>query len=391
MTALVVFDTCTKPPYYADVHKLLALPSGSYLRYDYEEKLFSEEALATLKAAKAADMPLDAFLFYGQFHAYKKGDADPKGQVFSTRDAILIPTRYARIRNVAFDRRVGGQGQPRTNVIFHMELLGFPDPDAPAIPGLLDMLSQRGELPFSKWIAQAPADMDLDGLRQPSSDLWGKVVDRLAAEPSQFNGDVFWRIGHVEKVSGATSRELYPAPRTTNAFGAKEFLADYPLEPLADYRVTITNIIPGTENKELPATAAVAAVEDTTKLLSLPDKDRPLRRNDGVQINFNVNRLDELTTRYAKLAFTTVVEDHPGPFPAGSSADISVAIRSSGYKVALIFLLVAVAVFAGGTITAIVKDGNWLLAGLLAMIAVAGAVGASYLHYGKLKFPGMKD
>ncbi len=53
MPALVVFDTCTRSHYYADVHQLLALPAGTILRYDYQEKYFSPEAFAYLRGLSA--------------------------------------------------------------------------------------------------------------------------------------------------------------------------------------------------------------------------------------------------------------------------------------------------------------------------------------------------
>ena len=390
MSTLVVFDTCTKPPYYGDVHQLLALPAGAYLRYDYEEKHFSKEAIDLLRAATGDMMPIDAILFYGQFNTYRKSEPDPSA-ILTVADSILIPTRYARIRNVAFDPRIGGGGQPRSNVIFQMELLGFPDPDAPAIQGLMQLLSNRQELPFSKWVAVAPEDVDLIGLRERSTKLWGKVVDRLASRPSQFNGDVFWRIGHLEKISGIVGREIFPTPRSTNRFGEKEFFADYVLDPLADYRVTITNIIPGTDDKELPAKTSVTAVEDTTKLLGLPERARELRRNDGAQFVFNVHRLDEMTTRYAKLLFETVVKDHAGPFPAGSSAEISVAVRSSGYRLAGAILLAALGAAAGVGATAVAKNGDVAEAAFLGILGVVLLATASITFFGKLKIPGLKD
>lgn len=390
MPTLVVFDTCTKPPYYTDVHKLLALPAGTYLRYDYEEKLFSEGALAVLREATSASLPIDAILFYGQFNTYKKAEPDPLG-VFAIDNSILIPTRYAKIRNVAFDPKIGGNGQPRTNIIFHMELLGFPDPDAPAIPGLMQLLANRGEMPFSKWIAKVPDDADLVGLREKSTNLWGKVVDRLASHPSQFNGDVFWRIGHLEKISGSTAREIVPTPRTTNVFGGKEFFADYELNPLSDYRVTITNIVPGAENKELPAKTSVTAIEDTTKLLGLPERARELRRNDGAQFTFTVHRVDEMTTRYAKLLFETMVKDHTSPYPAGSVAEISIAVQSSGYRLAGAIMLAAFAAAAGIGATAVAKNGEVLAAEVLGVVGVVLLVAASFAFFGKLKIPGLKD
>jgi hypothetical protein len=342
MTALVVFDTCTKPNYYADVHQLLALPARSYLRYDYEEKLFTQEAFDVIRKASAAEQPIDVFLFYGQLRSYEKGQPDPEHSILHPENSFFIPTRYAFVRNVALEPRTGADGEPRTNVIFHMELMGFPDPDEATILPLMNSLSARRELPFWKWIAAVPRERDLINLRQSSDHFWGKVVGRLARKPSQFNGDVFWRIDHLEKITGGTFKQITPTPRTTNKFGDKQFFADYTLDPMSEYRVSILNIIPESEDKALSSQPTVTAVEDTTtKLLVLPELGRALRRNDGVQFTFNVNRLDELRSRYTKLKFDTAVKDHQDDYPSGSSAEISLEVRPSGYKIGFACCLVS--------------------------------------------------
>ena len=161
MPGLIVFDTCTKPPYYKDVHQLLALPEGSYLCYDYEEDLFNIDGLNALEEAIRTSTPLDTFLFYGQFKDFKKGSPDPRG-VFGLDNSIIIPTRYARIRNLAVEERRGSAGQSRANIKFHMELMGFPNPDAPVVENLIRALSERRELPFSKWVVAVPEGLDVE-------------------------------------------------------------------------------------------------------------------------------------------------------------------------------------------------------------------------------------
>jgi hypothetical protein len=311
---LIVFDTCTKPVYYQDVHRLLAMPTGTLLPYDYERKLFSDTAFAQLTEARATDMPIKAYLFYAQLKSFVKGNVDPEFNL-NLDTSIFIPTRYAKIRNVCVDNKIGGDGTSRPNVFFHLELMGFPDPDLEIIPRIMNILCARGEIPFSKWIAAAPTEVDLSPLEEEGDSLWGKVIDRIALKPSQFNGDVFWRVASIEKTTGTTTQKLYPEPRLSNRFGDREFFADYQLSELSEYRITITNIIPQAENREFPPETKVTAVEDVTSLLLLPEKARPIRRNAGTQFSFGAKMLDVLTPRHAKILLETLVPDQEGPYP----------------------------------------------------------------------------
>ncbi|ALL13186.1 hypothetical protein AQ619_07360 [Caulobacter henricii] len=390
MSTLVVFDTCTRPQYYADVHQLLALPAGTILRYDYQEKYFSPEALAYLRQLTESDCPIDVVLFYGQFEDYVKGSADPKDRMLDPATSVLIPTRFARLRNVAIEERVGGDGQSRSIVYFHMELAGFPNPDSPAIRPLLDTLAEKRELPFEKWVALAPEGADLAAFRQDDAKFWSKVVDRLATPPSQFHGDVFWRIDHLEKVGFTQKRTLRPRPRHTNRFGDLEFWSDYNLDPLSRYRLALSNFVPTVEGKDLPSGAAITIKADDTEQLTLPEAKQEFRRNASTQFKIGVKLVTDIAPRHIVLSVRTDLPGHATSYMPGSLADISVMTRISGYRVAsaLALALPGVAMVAGAA--GLIKTD-------VPLALVAGVSGAllSFFGYvvftGKIKLPGSKD
>lgn len=388
MPALVVFDTCTRSQYYADVHQLLALPSGTILRYDYQEKYFSPEAFAYLRSVRETDCPVDVILFYGQFIDYTKGAADPKGKLLDPANSVLIPTRYAKLRNVAVEERVGGDDGSRTIVYFHMELCGFPDPDSSAIRPLLDMLAEKKELPFEKWVALAPVGADLSAFRQEGAQLWGKVVDRLAAPPSQFHGDVFWRIADLEKegVSGHTT--IRPQPRASNRFGQQEYASDYHLDPLSSYRVTLSSFVPGAEGKDLPDGATVTIKADDADHLTIPEQKQEFRRNASSQFKINVKSVAEIKPRYINLSLKTEVPDHKPPYTPGSVANISLVTSVGGYRVAFLLILALVGLVLGILGGALVQNGKvaW---GLLTIVVGALMLFFSIAFFtGRIKLPG---
>lgn len=388
MPALVVFDTCTRSQYYADVHQLLALPAGTILRYDYQEKYFSPEAFAYLRGLKEADCPVDVILFYGQFNDYAKGAADPKGKLLDPANSVLIPTRYAKLRNVSVEERVGGNDGSRTIVYFHMELSGFPDPDSPAIRPLLDMLAEKKELPFEKWVALAPEGADLSAFRQDGVQLWGKVVDRLAAPPSQFHGDVFWRIDHLEKEGQFGRTKIRPQPRASNRFGQQDYASDYHLDPLSSYLVTLSSFVPEAEGKDLPDGAVVTIKADDGEHLAIPEAKQQFRRNASSQFKIDVKSVADIKPRYINLSLKTEVPEHKPPYTPGSLADISMVTSIGGYRVAGL-LIVAVlggslAVF-GGTL---LKDGNTAYGLLLMAVGAILAVLSLALFTGRIKLPG---
>lgn len=85
MSFVVIWDTCTKPAYYADLHKVMALPEGMVVRYDYRKKYFDPMSLdCFVRLSKNEIAEVSVILFYGEVDGYSKGSGDqPSGSVAS--------------------------------------------------------------------------------------------------------------------------------------------------------------------------------------------------------------------------------------------------------------------------------------------------------------------
>lgn len=336
---LIIFDTCTKPEYYKDVHIVLASPNGAIVRYDYERRLWTPEAQEKVENLATDGNPVPALLMYGQVKSFKKGDDDPSFML--TQDnAIFIPTRFAKVVNFAVDRKLESE---RDNLYLHLQLDGYVSPQNPEIPKLVSALESRKELPFDqesayKWITACPDDIDESALSDNDELNWSHVVDAFASHPSQFAGDVFWRFGQFT-VTSANSKfnALQLVPRPTNKLGdIDQFHHDFELDDSNEYEFSVSNHIPVAEERELPPDVSVSVREDASHLLSLPDESVGLRRNASRTIKVGVSHINSLKKRYAKIVVETKVPEHEGPYPPGSVIDnVTVSLSKNKSRVAM--------------------------------------------------------
>ena len=74
----VMFDTSTRRDDYRDVHKLLASPTGSIVRYSYHDRDLSSTAILE---SKRRDFAHNVLVAYAQGKTFKKGDVDPVGSL----------------------------------------------------------------------------------------------------------------------------------------------------------------------------------------------------------------------------------------------------------------------------------------------------------------------
>ncbi len=242
--SLVVFDLCMKPEYSKDLHRLLALPSGSIVKYDYRKKYFSPDAYSTLTDAGLFYKPLPILLMYAQRkHYVKGGGGTPEGSVTADDNIILIATRTAELKNVFIDKRTDAGGISMPNIHFHMKLMEYPDPDTEQVRKLTEHLLGLGLVPFDHLVVTAPQELTSPIQELASDDNWTKVVHRIGSPPSQFSGDVFWRVNHIERVAGSQGHQVVArVPRATNQPGAKDYFVDYSIDDLTDYRVRSTHL-----------------------------------------------------------------------------------------------------------------------------------------------------
>ena len=129
MPFFVVFDTCTHPRYYGDVHEVLSLPEGAAIRYEYKRRLLTEAAAREIEtlAQNPSYLSVDALLLYGQKNHFSHGDAEPDSMLRQA-DSTFVPTRSAHL--VAVD--VHKAAETSEDVFYmHFQLRGFVQPAGP--------------------------------------------------------------------------------------------------------------------------------------------------------------------------------------------------------------------------------------------------------------------
>lgn len=386
---LIIFDTATKPDYYKDVHRVLALPVGAIIRYDYERRLWSAEAQAEIAAFSAQAAPIPALLIYGQDKDYKKGDPDPRGML-TQKNAFFVPTRFAHIVNYAVEPNLADR--ERENLNIHLQLDGFVDPTTEAIDKLIAALEAKDELPFDRdrgyiWVSKCPEGVSQEALSENDEGHWPAVIDRFASKPSQFAGDVFWRVLDFDRVTqkGANAK-LKLKSRVSNTFGDLEkWNRDFPLSDIEEYSVSIKNHIPVAEDRELPPNAVIAAREDTTSRLQLPDHQVALERNRVARLKVGVADIDFSEEKYAELRVHTETgtqEDHG--YPPGSLVELTVSLSKDRQRLVAGVILGGISVLALGAAAALFRQN--LLLGFLSLLVGVIAGGASYWTLtGKIK------
>lgn len=329
---LVIFDTCTKPDYYKDVHQVLASPAGAIIRYDYERKLWTDEAQSQAERLLRSRESIPALLLYGQVRDYTKGAKDPSFML-TYDNAIFIPTRYATVVNFGVEAHANSE---RDNLYLHLEMDQFVSPDNPELPKLIKELEKRKQLPFDreqayKWVSKCPENVDVAMLSTRDEKNWTLVVDRFASAPSQFEGDVFWRFSDFLKVSSNSENTTMDLQkRVTNRLGSiQSFHSDFLVDDLNEYAVAVRNYIPNAEQKELPPHAAISVKEDTSKRLLLPDHNVQLRRGASDQLKVGVSQINFLNSKFAKLVVETEIPDYEDVYPPGSLIELTLELRKN--------------------------------------------------------------
>jgi len=196
----IIFDTCTRPSYYQDVHNLLALPKGGTMRYEYRDQWLSSAAVKVASNPESA--PSKILLVYAQWTKYQKGGGTPKPPPPSS-EMLWVPTRIAEMQLIV---------QEGANFFFDFKVLDYPKVDEDTLLKILKPLIQAQEVPFHKWVCLSD---DLQGLaslkRGKEDENWQSIVDRLGTPPMQFCGDSFWRLRGL--FHGSTKELLIPTYR----------------------------------------------------------------------------------------------------------------------------------------------------------------------------------
>ncbi|MEO1542605.1 MAG: hypothetical protein AAFR75_01075 [Pseudomonadota bacterium] len=386
---LIIFDTCTKPDYYRDVHIVLASPAGAIVRYDYERRLWTDEAQKTMESMSADSAPVPALLMYGQVKDFKKGDSDPSFML-TKENAIFIPTRFAKIVNFSIEKKPESE---RDNLYLHLQLEGFVSPENPEIPKLVSALEARKELPFDrdnayKWISECPSEIDKDTLSQHEDLNWSRVIDKFARPPSQFEGDVFWRFNDFKMTSAPDENNvLTMRARQTNKFGKiDQYHHDFELDDSNEYEFSVSNHVPVAEESDLPPNVVVSVREDASNLLSLHDEGVELRRNAATDpVKVGVSHINFLNKRYARIVVETQVPEHASPYPPGSHLNnVTVSLSKSRHRV--VWTIVAACAAAPFALVAatLIRNDNTVAGIVLAVLALVLTWSATWLWTGEV-------
>lgn len=196
---LVVFDTCTIPEYYDDVHRIIGFPRDFVVTYDYSAQNVHSEAQTLLDTlAKTPSPAYPVLLTYIQDPRYGKGAAQPPQGSMPT-DALQVLTRLAHIvavRPVKHDTA--------TRYYFDLKLGGYPyDRNRSNAALVVEDLRKRNCIPMQTYVALMHDAAGETIFSQNVDDDRGfaNVVENLGGTPSQFAEDTFWRVTHITQRS----------------------------------------------------------------------------------------------------------------------------------------------------------------------------------------------
>jgi hypothetical protein len=380
----VIFDTSTKRDYYRDVHNLLALPPGSTIRYDYNERHLSAAAIA--EAGKAGASATKVLVAYAQDKNFKKGGADPVGPI-TYPQGLWIGTRIANLSHLRFSVN---------RYYFDLELLDYPAGNPGAFDRIMQALAAAQETPFAKWVTASDLDSEFDLLSGGTTSAnWASTIDRLGTFPTQFAGDSFWRVAKIAR-SWPKSNVTPLLNDHTEIIGGQEITtgvdAVYPIYELDKLSVQIESRIPeaGEESRDKePATArsVTFATAPDGLLKDINGKTLILRRYATDWIEAEVAGTDRVDTQHCDVTLTTgpVV---PDAFPIGPELRLRFQVTKrpgTGYF-AILFAIAGGACLAGA---GFLKDQiEWAI--LLGVVGVLLFGVAGFLWTGRIRLPGGK-
>jgi hypothetical protein len=384
MPFFVVFDTCTHPRYYGDVHEVLALPEGAVIRYEYKRKLFSAGAAQEIEtlAQNPSYLSAPALLMYGEKKGFVHGAPEPT-TMLRRADSTFTPTRSAHLVAVSVEKAA----VPSEDVLnMHFQLRGFVDPDNPSVSELVDALEAGNSLPFGnkqheyKWISLLPASLAAKESHFISDDQagWTKVVDTLVTLPTQFKDDVFWRVHSLVDVkNGQPGAQITLADRPTNArVHADRRRRDYSLHEGRRYAIAIQTYSPDGHGVGVPPGSSVAMTsrDDDQGLLKLAAEPLDVVPNQIEYKRFSISTDSAIDTRYTGIHLETQVPGHTSPYPPGSMCSLTFSIRKERWRLGVGAALVLGGVAIGGY-TAGAKPDGWWSAGLAVAAAVLICIG----------------
>ena len=367
----VMFDTSTRRDNYRDVHKLLASPTGSIVRYGYHDRNLSSTAIAEIKRG---DFARNVLLAYAQGKTFKKGDADPVGSL-SLEQGLWIGTRLATLRHFHHSAN---------SYQFYLELLDYPAFDEAAMNAIIRELTAAGDVPFTKWVAISNLNVEFISLNSGTAqDNWASIVNRIGSPPSQFAGDSFWRVARIAR--GAQKADIQPHMRRhTKVESGKEIVTEieaiYPFPEFDKFAIQINSRAPDQGDESGPSRTVTIATATDGPLKDLNSRTLMLRRLGSDWIEAEVGAADRIDTQVLDLVFKTGsgIDDYPiGP-------EFSLRLHSTKHPLRTFFSFASGTVGVSCAAVGMLKDpGPWgsiLISGGVLLIQVG-----QYLWFGHVR------
>tara|TARA_R110002050_G_scaffold99127_1_gene205679 strand:+ start:4257 stop:5438 length:1182 start_codon:yes stop_codon:yes gene_type:complete len=231
-TFWIIFDTGTRPEYYQDVHNILALPSRSVVRYNYNKKYIDDQSLEYIDAGK---YPENVILMYTEFKNYKREDGiDGYKKLYEENSEYnIIPTRICRLLNIQ---------EVDTEVYFDLELNDFPyTSEKNYINNILESTNFAIPTVNGKYVSVSDRQEDFEKLKNIDSNLnkWASIV-KYFQENSQFNQDSFWRLQGPFKNNG---EKIIPEITYNKLYGST-FLNHYEIKEDTEFYFNLYNYEP---------------------------------------------------------------------------------------------------------------------------------------------------
>ncbi len=244
----LIFDTCTRPPYYQDLHNILAGPAGHVLRYEYKEKYLTPEVRATLAAARA--LPKAVLLAYVQHREFTRG-SNVAFTLPTFPEGLWLATRFGEMVNVV---------READRYFFDLSLGGYPENEHAA--DLFAAAFERANTPPTAWVAFVSRESIAPLAGGSDDENFSHIAETLAVAPSQFAGDVFWRVLRVTRGGEGTAVTFTPE---VDKFGdeVRHVRSAAPLKDAADYRLEISSLrSPASRTGGAPTSFRIEALSD---------------------------------------------------------------------------------------------------------------------------------
>ena len=368
----VIFDIAPKREYYSDVHKLLALPDGALLTYDYRDVHLDAGALA---AVGSRTPPTQVLLAYAQWESYARGTEAPREQL------PFDQMRWQAMRLA----EMTGVWKTGENNYFQFRVGAYPRADPRALLPIIEELYARESAPYAKLVATSTEADALRALRSadPGSE-WEDIVRHLGTPPMQFQGDTFWRVARPARSKwrrGTPLKDEYrPGPT-----GTPEQTHRWIVPEQSEFAIAVTMREPVVRVEETGVPRIKVNTPDKGPLHAPHPDVIDLRRNATVNLALEAQHSSNSDRRVGSL---TLESEHALPHLSPDDLTLTFALRLARWK-RLVGALLILAALAGTAVAAIATRITTSEANVPVMAAASVAcvlIGAAgtFLYTGRL-------